>query len=247
MAIIEPPTESEHLSQGDILQGVRLHATKGSWHDGGGKPVEIPRRLCLVLSRSCVARHKSQIVVAGIKKYEDQPPREANTFKRVREFLLDMRDGTRSPDRFYLGQVPGEKGRFCAQLDELFSIEVPSDPTELMTFLNTRRVGRLNGDFTRDLNLRVFVAFASLGFSDEGWLSDDDLNWLVETGQGQLREAEAELQKAVAEKTGRVAHGTQYDEKKIPGLEKKGVLLQRQVEPYIKEKQSRDERSDAER
>jgi len=147
---------------------------------------------------------------------------------------------------FYLGQFPGREGRFSARLDALFSVKIPSNPDELTRFLREQRIGSLNVEFVRDLHIRMFMAFARLGFSDEGWLSDDDLNWLVESGKGDLLKAKAELQEARTAKAKQRAAGKQFSDRQIPKLEERLTELQEQVEPYIREKQSRDERSDAE-
>src|SRR3990167_7458425 len=106
MPIIEPPTSSEQLLQGDVLEGVRLFATARSWEDEGGNSQKAPQKLCMVLSRPCVMAHKRHVIVAGIEKYPDQVPKDVDSFAKVCVFLSDMRDGFGSPDIFYLGQLP---------------------------------------------------------------------------------------------------------------------------------------------
>ncbi len=235
MPIIEPPANSEHLLQGDVLQGVRLFATERSWGERGGESVKAPHNLCLVLSRPCVVRHRRNIVVAGIDKYPDSVPKGISSFKEVREFLIGMRDGIGAPNVFYLGQLPGMKGRFCTRLDAICCIEVPVEEWDLLPFLQRRRIGSLNADFARDLHLRLFMAFASLGFNDQSWLPDEDLKWLVDVGQGEVKQADAELQKAIGEKAGRDAEGKEYAGDKIEKLENRLASLTNAVEPYANE------------
>jgi hypothetical protein len=66
MPIIEPARPGAPLTQGDILSGVALFATKGSWEERGGQAAVTTSDLCLVLSRPCVAAHKRHVVVAGV-------------------------------------------------------------------------------------------------------------------------------------------------------------------------------------
>jgi hypothetical protein len=239
MPIIEPPTDSPRLLQGDILRGVRLFATEDAWKLLGGDPVPSPHDLCLVLSRPCVATHKRHIVVAGVAKYGEIIPRDVRSFEKVHSFLADMRDGIRTPDVFYLGQIPGRRGRYGARLDAIHTVEVPTAEPELSTFLKERRIGTLNGDFVRDLHIRVFRAFASLGFEDEGWLSDDDLNWLLAAGETDLKEAEFELSQAEANKAARDAEGKQHSQSEIERLSAKAYSLQERLAPYRAEKERR--------
>jgi len=239
MPIIEPPTSSEQLLQGDVLEGVRLFATARSWEDEGGNSQKAPQKLCLVLSRPCVVAHKWHVIVAGIEKYPDQVPKDVDSFAKVCAFLSDMRDGFGSPDIFYLGQLPRRGGRFCARLDALYSVEIPDEKNDLKDFLQRIRIGSLNGDFIRDLHLRMFMAVASLGFHDNRWLPDDDLNWLVEIGDKEVKAAELELQSAIAEKAGRDAEGKQYKEDTIERLEVKLSSLRTQLEPFATERTRR--------
>jgi len=240
MPIIEPAaTDQEQLLQGDVLRGVNLYTTAASWEGDGGRHRKAPQSLCLVLSRPCVATHKGVVVVAGVEKYADGVPRDANSFVRVREFLSDTRDGLRSPDRFYLGQLPNEKGRFCARLDAIHSIQVPPGEQERRAFLRERRIGTLNAEFVRDLHVRVFMAFASLGFSDQSWLSDGDLSWLVQAGELDVNEIKLELSKARTKQANLDAQGKDPPTQEIDRLEQRLAELESQIEPYLTEKSRR--------
>jgi hypothetical protein len=156
MPILEPARPDAPLTQGDILSGVALFATKGSWEEKGGQAAVTKSDLCLVLSRPCVAAHKKHVVVAGIAKYPDAVPKGLDSFEKVLDFLTGARDGSSSPNVFYLGQFPGRTSRYCARLDSLHTVEVPEDAAQRAQFLSTRRVMTLDPDFARDLHLRVF-------------------------------------------------------------------------------------------
>src|SRR3954467_6207950 len=69
MPIIEPARSGAPLTQGDLLSGVALFATKGSWDEKGGQAAVVKSELCLVLSRPCVAAHKKHVVVAAVVKF----------------------------------------------------------------------------------------------------------------------------------------------------------------------------------
>src|SRR5438270_13950224 len=117
MPIIEPARSGAPLTQGDLLSGITLYATKGSWDEKGGQASVVKSELCLVLSRPGVAAHKKHVVVAAVAKFPDSVPKNIDSFDKVLDFLTGARDGGSSPDVFYLGQLPGRNGRFCARLD----------------------------------------------------------------------------------------------------------------------------------
>lgn len=114
MPIVEPTSPSSALTQGDILRGVTLFSTKECWNEKSGEVAKAPFKLCLIISRPCNASHKPHIIVAGVEKYPDDMPREIDTFSKVLDFMIGARDGTSSPDVFYLGHLPGLSGRYCA-------------------------------------------------------------------------------------------------------------------------------------
>src|ERR1700730_7053236 len=186
MSIIEPARSGAPLTQGDLLSGIALFATKGSWDENGGQASVVKSELCLVLSRPCVAAHKKHVVVAAVAKFPDNLPKNIDSFDRVLDFLTGARDGGSSPDVFYLGQLPGRSGRYCARLDSFHTIEVPDGKQERDQFLEARRTLTLPSDFARDLHVRVFGAFASLGFDDHSWPSTEDLQWLGNQGKTDL-------------------------------------------------------------
>src|SRR5690348_10384076 len=139
MPIIEPARPGAPLTQGDILSGIALFATKGSWDEKGGQASVVKFELCLVLSRPCVAAHKKHVVVAAVAKFPDNVPKNLDTFEKVLDFLTGARDGGSSPDVFYLGQIPGRSRRFCARLDSFHTIEVPEAGVQRDQFMAARR------------------------------------------------------------------------------------------------------------
>jgi hypothetical protein len=198
MPIIEPIAADVPVSQGDVLKDVRLFATRDIGADQGGEPHNAKASLCLVVSRPCVSAHKPNLLVAAIERYPDGVPREVETFEDVRVFLNGIRDGINAPDWFYLGQVPTFEGRFAARLDSLHTIQWPRDEEAARQVIARKRLGRLHIDFARDLHVRLFRAFASLGFDDHGWMSTSDLRWLVSKGQAEESATEAKLRAAEA-------------------------------------------------
>ncbi len=239
MPIIEPPGESQQLSQGDILSDVSLFVTKQGWNNNGGEFKKSPFKFCLVLSRPCALEHRLKVVVAGVTKFPDIVPKDADTFKKVKDLLEYMRDGGESPDIFYVGQLPEREGRFCARLDAIFTIQVPSAPDQRSQFLK-KRIGSLNSDFVRDLHIRLFTAFARLGFQDVSWLSDQDLTWLVQTGEADILKAQAELATAKADQGKLSSAGKQSEQGKIETLEGKVLSLENTVRPYSDEHSRRE-------
>ena len=71
------------------------------------------------------------------------------------------RDGGSSPDVFYLGQLPGRSGRFCARLDSFHTIEIPEEGDQRTQFLTAHRTLTLHADFARD-----FVVLSEVGSKD---------------------------------------------------------------------------------
>jgi hypothetical protein len=166
--------------------------------------------------------------------YKDNPaPADGEGAKEILEFLRTIRDGDTTPDKLYLGQIPDlGDGRFRANLDSLHTIKVPND-VQLTAFLQRGRIGRLAQDFVRDLHIRAFRAFASLGFDDHRWMTDEDLNWLVQTARKEFAELEAQL-------AGALAGGDVGGNKKIKDNATKQLAKIRPLyQPYIEELESR--------
>ena len=227
MPIIEIAHPDAPLSQGDVLSGLVLYETDSA-KDTHAKS---PAKFCLVLSRPCVAAHKQVITVAAIAKYAPNVPKDIETFEDRLAFLTEMRDGTESPDVFYLGQIPSLEGRYCARLDQVHSIKLPpSDPDS--PFLAKHRIASLNSEFQRDLHLRVFRAFASLGFDDYKWFSDADLSLLVRFGEADLDRLKNNVGMQVKKEARQDLLSAPFGRKDLNEAEVKLAALQQAMEPY---------------
>src|SRR4051812_29924243 len=108
MPITEPAVDGSPLTQGDILQDIRLFATAKAWEDAKGDANVSPFNMCIILSRPCVIEHKTSVIVAAVDKIKVPIPGDTDTFEKMVSFLTTLRDGSTSPDVFYLGQFPGE-------------------------------------------------------------------------------------------------------------------------------------------
>ena len=153
-----------------------------SWEAASGKQTNF----CLVLSRQCVVEHKPTLTVAAV----DRSPGEALLGQDLTStifYLESLRDGNKSPDLFYLGQLPATAGRYCARLDYIATIAMPRVPAERQEFIDQNRVAKLNLDYVRALHIRMFQAFASMGYEDYQWVSDADLRWLLITGSAEIK------------------------------------------------------------
>jgi len=209
MPILNEARDDAPLTQGDVLKDIPLFATGQGWSQSGESPTKVKSPLCLVLSRPCALLHQKQIIVAAIERNTTEPPREVKIFEKVHEYLVQLRDGFDTPDRFYLGQIPGfpEPGRYFARLDSLYTLRMPP-AKELPGLLAKCRIAELNADFQRDLHRRIFSAFAVLGFDDYGWYSDEDLKWLVQTGETELSQLETQIKEKESQISRNHASGT---------------------------------------
>ncbi len=248
MPIIETPHHDLPLSQGDILRGISLFATPKSWLHEEVTAKRTPHSLCLVLSRPCNVQHKAAIVVAAVERFSDSIPKEIESFDEMLDFLSAMRDGERSPDVFYLGQLPRMPGRYCCRFDALFTIEIPATENEHKTILQNHRIGRLSSEFIRDLHLRLFRAIASLGFDDHNWLPTADLDLLVSMGKTDILKLEQKLQEATTAKLAKDAKGETVSKgllDQIAKLQEDVDRCRQNIVPYERESAFRSERNDA--
>ncbi len=247
MPIIEVPETSLPLSQGDILEGIALFVTRKSWESDGGVSQRTEHRHCLVVSRPCVAVHKPKVLVAAIEKYSNDPPNDFESFEEACEFHTSIRDGTTAPDQFYIGQLAGQAGSFCARLDSLHTIQIPTDQVERQTFVANRRIGRLSQDFARDLHLRILRAVASLGFDDFGWHSTPDLLTVVKFGQTDLANAEHKTKKLEAKLQTSEAQGAKHPstiaslKKQVSEAKDQVNKLKAKLAPYEEELKRREQ------
>jgi len=239
MPIIEPAPAGAPLTQGDILQGINLFSTKDSDKDGGESALA-NAKLCMCISRPCVAINKSHVTALQIVKMTGGTS-EVKSFEDVCKFLKKIRDGEGAPDVFYLGEMPGHSGRFAARLDSFHDIEIPTKPEERATFLSKRRIARLSDVFTRDLQVRIFSAFASFGFDDLRWYSDEDLDWVIEKGKAEIAAAENALHEVKAQKQQKEFEGKQLPDHVVANAEKKVTDLRSMLAPFEAEHQRRSD------
>jgi hypothetical protein len=242
MPIIEPPRPDSPLSQGDILRDIPFFLTQTPWKEGSGKPAKAPFNLCLVLSRTCVVAHKENAIVAAIDQLKGALPKGIDSFDKMLSLLTGVRDGRSSPDMFYLGQLPGRTGRHAARFDSLHTIEIPQSEEERRTFLAHHRIGTLNIEFCRDLHLRLFAAFASLGFDDHCWFSTDDLQALVDQGRADLAALDRDLAQKRAARSAFAAEGQQLPDRDMETAQRKCEELKERLAPYEQELSSRTSR-----
>ena len=234
MPIIEPISSSAPISQGDFLSDLPLFVSSKS-----GESRRAPHRICLVLSRPCNAIRDSKLVVAAVEKYPDSVPRDLDSFDKVLDFLESIRDGRKTPDLFYVGQIPNNSGRFAVRFDAIHTIDVPSNQADRLEFVTKHRIGRLHVQFARDLHLRIFRAFASLGFDSQNWLSDPDLNWLTKQAKTDIAKLEAELREAQTEFAKKQSAGESAPEERVKKLTKKLESFRESTMPFLKEVDSR--------
>jgi hypothetical protein len=109
------------------------------------------------------------------------------------------------------------------------------DAAGLAAFVSARRIGRLHVDFIRELHARIFRAFVNLGFDDFGWLTDEDLAWLVQKGKAAIAQAESKKHDTGASKAAKEFTGLQIATKQIEDADKGLKKVQDEVAPYIKE------------
>jgi hypothetical protein len=174
-----------------------------------------------------------------VDSYKVDKPAKADTFKKVHDFLVHMRDGRDTPDVFYLGHLPGKKGRYGCRLDAIFTVGLPPSGPERDAFVRQHRIGTLSTAFARDLHVRLFVAFASLGFDDHQWFSDEDLVWLVAKGREDLSRTEQELRSAQRARAEAEASGKQFSQKDLTQKMEVMKKIQRDLRPFEDEAERR--------
>ena len=239
MPIVQLPIGE--LTQGDILKGVPLYVTRRAWTEEA-QAQKSPFESCLVVTRPCGIAHKPHVTVAGIAKYSESTPRAIDTFEKALDFITTARDGVTSQDVFYLGQVPMlGPGRFCAKLDALYQIEIPTNPSDKAVFLARNRVASLSIDFARSLHVRLFTSFASLGYDDFNWPTDQDLKWIVLQGQQELAAQNAKVLQIEADRAAKSNDGKQVgNEKEMTDATRKRDELASQLRPYEAELKRRE-------
>ena len=190
MPIVRPAISNSPLLQGDLLRGVTVVETGA---DGNAEMDDPP--FVLVLSRPCNALRAARVVVAAVRARDlgSDGIKDAKTLADIRDFFEGVRDGFSAPDRLYLGALTSDPSkRFFAHLDSHHTIQLPKDVEARAAFVEKQRVFHLEDAFVRDLHLRIYNAFASLGFQDEAWLSDEDLSIVVAIARADLARLRAD-------------------------------------------------------
>jgi hypothetical protein len=232
MPIVEAPDPDLPLEQGDILQGVRLYCTGKACDGDDASAKRFPDGKCLILSRPCNVAHSASIIVAAVSAYKGGTPSDADTFDKALNFLTTIRDGHRTPDLFYLGQLPDKSGRYCCRFDAVFTLEMPGKGHPRDSFVREHRIGRLTIEFARDLHLQLFRAFSSLGFDDHNWFPKEDLEWLVATGRKDLGAIEQKLRDAREAEARARAEGRQFNTSEIEKQRKSLEEMQAKLRPF---------------
>ena len=155
-----------------------------------------------------------------------------------------MRDGSLSPDRFYLGPLPGTEQRLVAQLDAAATLELP-EPPSLQEWLAEARVATLEGDARRALSTRIYWAFARVGFDDHEWLPDPELRAVCEAGGAAVNAYKTAVSNANFELlnlTSGPAHANKRAElgRQTEALQRGLAKLEARVRPYAAERDRRD-------
>ncbi len=216
MPIIETPGDT--LSQGDIFENVEV-----SFTESAGQFLPAPSKLVMVVSRPCNLAHKKLVTVGLIKKVSETPPTDLKSFSDVKDYLDATRDGTDTPNRFYLGQLPNRDGRHFLNLDALFTVSKNYLVAE-------KKIGSLNREFLCDFQIRFFVAFTKQGFDDHSWMSTDDLDWLIVAGEAEIADKRRALQ---GDRAG--GSGGNYEKR-----QEKIDTLESTIAVYKKERATRD-------
>ncbi len=244
MPILIKVSKDAPLNQGDILKDIPLFQTGSDWAQPGTEPQKIKSPICMVLSRPCVAAHKPCIVVAAVERIKEGIPKDVDSFRKVKQYLEQLRDGFSTPDRFYLGQgIPtlDGTGRFFARLDSLCTVKLP-DADALEDLLPSRRVATLAEDFRRDLHRRILSAFAAMGFDDYGWFSNQDLDWLISVGRGEASEFNLQIEHKRADIARNLSSGSHENtklEKDVKQITERLNAVSAELARYEEERQNR--------
>jgi hypothetical protein len=245
MAIVVRPDEASPLSQGDILRKVPFAVTDAD----GNLAAEGKATYLMVIARPCNALRDAALTVAPIVPFpvdlsvlNESKSESGPSLDRMRRILAGIRDGGQFSDTFYLGTLEPSSKRFAAQLSTLSTIQVPVKPDERAAWIKDRRVWRLHEDFVKDLHLRLFVAFARLGFDDYAWFADADLAVMITAGESEvagLKMALTEAERAVQAKE---ALNQQVPEAQKKAIETRRVAVQeaeQRLRPYQEEQARR--------
>lgn len=194
MPILEDVATDAEVGQGDLLANVSLFEISAD-----GRPAAIAKAThALIVSRDCAVENKPQVLVAAVFANPLQFAKEEDPKKRFEAFrrhLAVLRDGGQSPDRFYLGALPGSTERLVAHLDQLCPLVLPPEAAARREWMKTHRVARLTADFRGAIPVRMFWSFGRVGFDNVEWYPSMDLQGLVDAGLAHLHALELDHKK----------------------------------------------------
>lgn len=212
------------LMQGDLLKEIPLHATDSSYQAASDQ-LDL---FCLVLSRPCVARHKSWVVVAPVRFFSGAQSLDGKTFDEAEIYFERLRDGVDTPDRFYLGNIPEKRERYIAHLDRLTNVQVP-EGEHRQEWIKRHRIAGMDSDFVRSIPARLFYAFGRPGYEDHEWMPSVDRELLVTIGTQELSTMKGELA-AIDRKIGTLEFQGGGQEQKRKGMEKERAAAAKRVD-----------------
>jgi len=179
------------LEQGDVLADIQTFVA--DYTSSEPAPV-LDEGIVLVVSRPCNALRAKRVVVAEVVKRSLSGLKGAETLRQFKDFFVAVRDGDGTPDTFYLGELEPGNDRYFAKLDSLRTIQIPDDDKGRQEFIKSHRRFKLNPEFARDLHVRLFKAFASLGFDDDAWWTNSDLDLVARKGEAEVAALRAVVQ-----------------------------------------------------
>lgn len=249
MPIVLPVADDSELTQGDILRDVPFYVTGVDTRAAADREV----RFALVVSRPCKAIRDDIVVVAPVIPYpvllseftrgQADPVGGLDRMRRILSAIRDGIKGSEFCDALYLGAFrPTDSTRYAAQLHTLATACVPAKSEDRKAWVRDHRVARLSSEFVRDLHTRMILTFTRLGFDDQHWLSNEDLEIMITAGQAEIAKLEGDLiaaKQAVQFKQAenRQTSTAQQDAigAKETAIERARVLLQ----PYLAEREER--------
>lgn len=247
--LIVPATTRSSLRQGDLIKLVACFETGALT----GQPDDLGATLGLVVSRDCVAENKPRILVAAVRAANLLDPKvltghvesPVERFDAVVAALDSIRDGSFSPDRFYLGSVPGGSDRLVAYFDEIACVALPKDRGAREEWILANRVACLEPDALRALPTRLFWALCRGGFDDHAWLPTPDLEIVCDAGQA----AQSHLDRIASDLKLELTSAQMDPNAKKQNLESRAKTLEasqakadqfrRRLDPYLAEKRNR--------
>ncbi len=247
MPIVVKPKSSQALGQGDVLVGLPF-VRVGT---GGNLEADVNVPFLMVVSRPCQALRESDVVVAAVREWPldldavmgcAKQEKGCPDLDSMRRSLAAVRDGGAYSNRFYLGDLKaGTANRYAADLCMLETIRVPVDGARA-GWIAKHRIWCMDSEFARDLHVRIFNTYSRMGFDDQKWLSDPDLNRLISEGEGQLADAQRKWTDAKRAMQERESRNLPVPEKMQSDVERARKVCEQitdKLRPYQVEREAR--------